>query len=155
LIGERLAQVPSAAWSRGRWLIALGVLFCVLFLVRLGVSAGLDPLALDFGAGAFGDKHVPAAWITFAVIWKYVLVALLLMLAFLRGTPRAVAERITLGMVAIGLCRAAVLLGMMQCSQGSFWTAMRVMSDLPFALLFALSAALLLPWATREPLSVG
>lgn len=150
LLGERLAQVPNAAWSAGRSLIALGVLFCLLFLVRLGVSAGLDPLALDFGAGAFGDKNVPAAWITFAVIWKHVLVTLLLMLAFLRGVPRAVAERLTLGIVAIGVCRAAVLLGMMQCSQGSFWTSMRVMSDLPFALLFAVSAALLLPLAARR-----
>lgn len=155
LLGERLRALPEAAWTRGRWLLATGILFCALFLVRIGMSAGLDPLALDFGAGAFGDKHVPAWWITVAVIWKYVVVALILMLAFLRGAPRAVAERVVLLLVAIGVCRAAVLLGMMQCSQGSFWTAMRVMSDLPFALLFAVSAAIFMVWVPKASHAAG
>jgi hypothetical protein len=149
LLGERFGAVSREGWSRGRWLCALGVLFCVMFLVRLGMSAGLDALSLDFGAGAFGDKHVSASWITFAVIWKYVLVMIALMLAALRGVPRHIAERTIVALVALSVCRAAILLGMMQCSQGSFWTAMRVMSDLPFALLFAVAAALALPWTTR------
>jgi hypothetical protein len=127
----------------------VGVLFCVMFLVRLGMSAGLDALSLDFAAGAFGDKQVSASWITFAVIWKYVLVMLALIIAALRGVPCDVADRSVVALVALSVCRAAILLGMMQCSQGSFWTAMRVMSDLPFALLFAVTAALALPWTTR------
>jgi hypothetical protein len=80
------------------------------------------------------------------VIWKYSLVSLLLMFAALRGVPRHVADRAVAALVAIGVTRAAVLLGMMQCSRGSFWTTMRVMSDLPFALLFAVVAGLALPW---------
>lgn len=147
LLGERFAGVPHDGWTRGRWLIALGVLFCVIFLVRLGISQGLDVLSLDFGAGAFGDRHVPAWWVAFAVIWKYVLVTLLLLFAVLRGLPPHVAQRTAVALIAIGVTRAAVLLGMMQCSQGSFWTTMRVLSDLPFALLFAVAAALALPWA--------
>ena len=149
LLGERFGAVSAKGWSRGRFLCAVGVVFCVMFLVRLGMSAGLDALSLDFAAGAFGDKHVSASWITFAVIWKYVLVAVLLMLTALRGVTRDIAERCVVALIALGVCRAAILLGMMQCSQGSFWTAMRVMSDLPFALLFAVAAALTLPWTTR------
>jgi hypothetical protein len=145
LLGERFASVPTESWGRGRWLIAVGVIFCVMFLVRLGISMGLDALGLDFGAGAFGDRHVPAWWITFAVIWKCVLVTVLLVFGVLRGMPAAVAHRTVLALMAIGVTRAAVLLGMMQCSQGSFWTTMRVMSDLPFALLFAVAVALVLP----------
>jgi hypothetical protein len=145
LLGERFASVPAEAWGRGRWLIAVGVVFCVMFLVRLGISMGLDALSLDFSAGAFGDRHVPAWWISVAVIWKYVLVTVLLVLSAMRGLPAAVAQRTVMALVAIGVTRAAVLLGMMQCSQGSFWTTMRVMSDLPFALLFAVAVALLLP----------
>jgi hypothetical protein len=155
LLGARFAQLDEASWSRGRVLIATGILFCLIFLVRIGVSAGLDPLALDFGAGAFGDKNVPATWITFAVIWKHVLVTLLLVIAFLGHTPRRVREVTVVSLVAICLCRAAILLGMMQCAQGSFWTSMRVISDLPFALLFAVTAALALPWARRPTISAG
>jgi hypothetical protein len=150
LLGERLAEVPNAAWTRGRWLLSAGVLFALMFLVRLGMSAGLDVLGLDFGAGAFGDKYVSATWITFALLWKYLLVAVLLMLALLRGVPRWVAERCVVALVVVCVCRAAVLVGMMQCAQGSFWTAMRVLSDLPFALLFAVATALVLPWASQR-----
>ena len=157
LIGERFADMPRAAWNRGRGLIALGVLFCLIFLVRLGMSAGLEALSLDFGAGAFRDKNVSASWITFAVIWKYLIVVALLVIGFLRGVPRDIAESSVVGLIAISVCRAAVLLGMMQCARGSFWTSMRVMSDLPFALMFAVAAALLLPWVSarsREPFGV-
>lgn len=147
LLGERLAEMPEAAWTRGRWLVVVGVLFCLMFLVRLGVSMGLDVLSLDFGAGAFGDRHVPVWWVTFAVIWKYILVTSLVVLSVLRGMPVQVGTRTLSALVAIGVGRAAILVGMMQCSQGSFWTTMRVMSDLPFALLFAVSAALLFPLA--------
>lgn len=150
LIGERLAEVPTAAWTRGRWLLSAGILFVLMFLVRLGMSSGLDVLGLDFTAGAFGDKHVSATWITFALLWKYLLVAALLMLALLRGMPRSVAERCVVALIVVAICRAAVLVGMMQCAQGSFWTAMRVLSDLPFALLFAVAASLVLPWASRR-----
>jgi hypothetical protein len=150
LLGERLAEMPIAAWTRGRWLLSAGILFALMFLVRLGMSSGLDLLGLDFAAGAFRDKHVSATWITFALLWKYLQVAVLLMLALLRGVPGWVAERCVVALVVVGVCRAAVLVGMMQCAQGSFWTAMRVLSDLPFALLFALAAALVLPWASQR-----
>jgi hypothetical protein len=90
---------------------------------------------------------VPAWWVAFAVIWKYLLVTWLIVFAALRGMPPGVANRTVVALIAIGVTRAAVLLGMMQCSQGSFWTTMRVMSDLPFALLFAVAAALALPWS--------
>ncbi|HYQ18156.1 MAG TPA: hypothetical protein VEQ58_20420, partial [Polyangiaceae bacterium] len=147
LLHESFRGVSAAGWSRGRWLLAIGVLFCVLFLVRLGVSAGLDALSLDFAAGAFGDKHVSASWVTFAVIWKYVLISVALAVLGLSALPRALAARSAVALITICVCRAAVLLGMLQCSQGSFWTAMRVMSDLPFALLYTVSAALTLLWA--------
>ncbi|HYP87967.1 MAG TPA: alkaline phosphatase family protein [Polyangiaceae bacterium] len=147
LLSESFRGVSREAWSHGRWLIAIGVLFCVMFLVRLGVSAGLDALSLDFAAGAFDDRHVSASWITFAVIWKYVLISVALAVLALSNLPRTLAARSALALLAICACRAAVLLGMLQCSQGSFWTAMRVMSDLPFALLYTVSAALVLLWA--------
>ncbi len=146
LLGERLRQVSEAAWTRGRWLVVVGVLFCLMFLVRLGVSMGLDVLSLDFVAGAFGDRHVPVWWVTFAVIWKYVLVTTLVVLAILRGMPVQVGTRTLSALIAIGVTRAAVLIGMMQCSQGSFWTTMRVLSDLPFAVLFAVTSALIFPF---------
>jgi hypothetical protein len=155
LLGERFALLPSERWSAARVLVVSGLLFCVMFVVRLGVSNGLDPTGLDFSAGAFGDKHVPAAWITFSVIWKYVLMAVALMVVCLRGIPRPVAVQVVLLIVTIGVCRAAVLLGMMQLAPGSFWILMRVLSDLPFALLFAVSAALLLPWPQRKTNSAG
>lgn len=148
LLGQRYAQISEAAWTRGRFLLALGVLFCLMFLVRLGVSMGLDALSLDFTAGAFGDRHVPAWWVTFAVIWKYVLVTALVVLTALHHLPGRLASRALSVLTAIGLVRAAVLLGMMQCSQGSFWTTMRVMSDLPFAVLFAVTTALLFPFVS-------
>jgi hypothetical protein len=155
LLGERLGQMSEAAWTRARWLVVVGVLFCLMFLVRLGISMGLDVLSLDFGAGAFGDRHVPIWWVTFAVIWKYVLVTILVVLTILSRMPVQVGTRTLSALVAIGVGRAAVLVGMMQCSQGSFWTTMRVMSDLPFALLFAVSSALLFPLVGAVAMAQG
>jgi hypothetical protein len=155
LLGERLALLPKERWSHGRVLTVCGLLFCVMFLVRIGVSNGLNPIGMDFGAGAFGDKNVSAPWITFSLIWKYTVIAACLMVTFLRGAPRAVTAQVLLMIVAIGVCRAAVLLGMMQCAPGSVWVLMRVLSDLPFALLFAVTAALLLPWGRQKALAAG
>lgn len=134
----------------GRTLLVSGVLFALLFETRAGMSAGLDPLALDFGAGAFGDEHVPAWWITFAATWKYLCwSASRSAWPWLRGLPPEPAHVVALAVVAIGVGRAAVLLGMVQWAQGSFWTSMRVvMSDLPFALLFALVGGLTWTWAS-------
>jgi hypothetical protein len=155
LLGERLALLPVERWNHGRMLTVCGLLFCVMFLVRIGVSNGLNPIGMDFGAGAFGDKNVSATWIAFSLIWKYAVIAACLMVVFLRGAPRAVTSQVLLLIVTIGVCRAAVLLGMMQCAPGSVWVLMRVLSDLPFALLFAVTAALLLPWGRQKALAAG
>jgi hypothetical protein len=109
-------------------------------VLRLGVSGGIDPTHLDLSAGAFGDKAVSASWIMFCIIWKNLLVFTLLGALLLSSLEARLASRLARAIAVIFACRAALLLAMMQCAQGSFWTSMRVIGDLPYTMMLFVAA---------------
>ena len=137
LVGRRSARVSE---ERSRSLTLLAFWFVLAFVLRLGVSGGIDPTHLDLAAGAFGDHSVSARWIGLCLVWKNLLALTLLGLAFLAAFPARIVSQLARGFAAISACRVAVLLAMMQLAEGSFWTSMRVVGELPYTMIFFVSA---------------
>ncbi len=144
LVGRRCAHLVH---ERARFLTLLGLWFCLAFVLRVGVSGGIDPTHLDLAAGAFGDKTVAASWIGFCLVWKSLIALTVLGAAFLWAFPVTSANSFVRGFALISACRAAVLLAMMQLAQGSFWTSMRVVGELPYIMIFLASAGSV--WGVR------
>lgn len=140
LVGRRSAGLLQRSAGPGRALTLLAFWFSLAFVLRLGVSGGVDPTHLDLAAGAFGDPSVSATWIGFSVIWKNLIVFTLLGALFLSSFEASLASKLARGFAVIFACRAALLLAMMQFAQGSFWTSMRVIGELPYVMIFFASA---------------
>jgi len=142
LVGRRSAALvgDGSGVARGRVLTLLAFWFSLAFVLRLGISGGIDPTHLDLAAGSFGDPAVSARWIGFCVIWKNLIAFTLLGALFLASFEPLVASRLARGFAVIFACRAALLLAMMQFAQGSFWTSMRVIGELPYGMMFFVAA---------------
>lgn len=142
LVGRRSAPLvgDGHGLAHGRVLTLLAFWFSLAFVLRLGISGGVDPTHLDLAAGSFGDRAVSAGWIGFCVIWKNLVAFTLLSALFLSSFEPAVASRLARGFAVIFACRAALLLAMMQFSKGSFWTSMRVIGELPYVMMFFVAA---------------
>lgn len=139
LVARRSTALLEAG-SPARWLTLLAFWFVLAFVLRLGVSGGMDPTNLDMAAGAFGAKDVSLTWLTCAVIWKSFLAQVLLGLSFLAPLGARPASALARGFAVIGAVRAVALLGMLQLSNGSFWTSLRVIGDLPYTVIFLVAA---------------
>ncbi len=122
-------------------LVLVAFSFSILNLLRIGMQGNLDFGAMDFGAGGFGDPHVPAWVVGFALVHKYVAPALLLLVALLAPLPRAVADRVLTGLTVAFIGRGAALTLMLFVCGASFWTGLRVLGDWPFAMLGVAVAA--------------
>lgn len=150
LVGRRSAQAlgDGEGPRNARLLTLLAFWFTLAFVLRLGLSGGIDPTHLDLSAGSFGDRAVSAGWITFCVIWKNLIAFTLLGAALLASFEPGAVSQLVRGFAVIFACRAALLLAMMQFSQGSFWTSMRVVGDLPYTMLFFVSAGAV--WLSQQ-----
>lgn len=147
LVGRRSAALVHTSPGPARALTLLAFWFCLAFVLRLGLSGGVDPTHLDLAAGAFGDPSVSATWIGFAVIWKNLIAFTLLGALMLASFEQRLAGKLARGFAVMFACRAPLLLAMMQFSQGSFWTSMRVIGELPYVMIFFVSAGAV--WLTR------
>lgn len=139
LVARRSAALLEAG-TLARWLTLLAFWFVLAFVLRLGVSGGMDPTNLDMAAGAFGAKDVSLTWLTCAVIWKSFIAQVLLGLSLLAPLGARPASALARGFAVIGAARAVALLGMLQLSNGSFWTSLRVIGDLPYTVIFLVAA---------------
>jgi len=156
-VAELLAAKSSQANARSpelaELLLWIGVAFGLLYVLRIGVQGSLDLGAMDWGAGGFRDPNVPAWWVGTAITYKYLAGELLVLAAMLGRFSGADRERFLKGLVVTYLGRTAMLTGMLFVCGGSFWTALRVLGDMPFALIGAFAAAFV--WCgvrLREPL---
>ena len=112
-------------------------MFCLISVQRLSLQGTQDFGGMDLGAGGFGDVNVPAALVGVILGYKYALAAALLLLAVLGPLAPAEAKATLSYLFAVFLLRATALLGMLFVAGGSYWTGLRVLGELPFALLFA------------------
>ncbi|MCA9592109.1 MAG: alkaline phosphatase family protein [Myxococcales bacterium] len=118
------------------------VAFSLLTLLRIGMQGTIDFGGMDFGAGGFGDPHVPAWVVGFALVYKYVGPALLVLVALLAPLSRKVADRVLAGLTLAFIGRGAALTLMLFICGASFWTGLRVLGDWPFGMLGAGVAAI-------------
>ncbi len=142
--GAALTPRASDAQELGAASLALAVLllFALVFLQRIGVQGSLDLGSMDWGAGGFGDPSVAPVTIGVSLGLKYALAAWLLVGCFLRHLEAPFAGRVLGALTVAFVARGALLLAMLLLAGTSFWTALRVLSELPLALLYALALAL-------------
>ena len=147
------AHTPKVASGRTRpWAVATItlVLFATVFLVRVGLQDGLDFTGIDPMAGAFGD-HDPSPWrVGACIVWKYVGTSILLGWLLLRRTGTFARDVMVLSaLLAVG--RVGVLTITLLGSRASFWSSMRLFSDLPCAAVAVIGALLGLVALSRSP----
>jgi hypothetical protein len=151
-----VAQIVAVALSRSKaderpdfaqQLALATVGFALLYVQRVGLMGAIDIGSVDWGAGGFGDPEAPAWIVGIAIAYKYVLAAVLTLSLLLGGSrTRDVTARAWLAAFS---ARAAVMILMLFVCGGSFWTALRVLGDLPFALTGVVAA--LLVWLGVRP----
>ncbi|MBI4702346.1 MAG: alkaline phosphatase family protein [Deltaproteobacteria bacterium] len=133
---------PGGAAPRHAALVGLvALLFALGFVQRVGIQLGLDFPSIDWAAGHFGDRAVSWLRIGTAIAYKHVLaLGALLFVCLLPLAPdwRRGAVR---GLLLVELGRVVSLTALLFFCRRSFWTAMRVLSDLPHALIAVAVAA--------------
>jgi hypothetical protein len=134
VVGDAVAAgspVPRQSWPVNAALV-LTLHVALAYLFRLGVQDGLDFGGMFWGAGAFNDPHVSAFTIGAALFFKYAMGVLLAGLALRPAllTGSAFFARACFAAFAL---RVLSLFAQFSLAGGSFWTAMRVIGDLPTA----------------------
>jgi hypothetical protein len=139
LVARRCAALLERS-EPARLLTMLAFWFALAFMMRLGVSGGMDPTNLDMAAGAFGDQEVSVGWLGFCVVYKTLVALTLLGVLLLSSFGRRTVSLLARGLAVISIGRVVVLLGMLQLANGSFWTSLRVIGELPYTMIFFVSA---------------
>jgi hypothetical protein len=132
------ATHASAAEERPRHAALVGLvalLFALGFVQRVGIELGLDFPSFDWTAGNFGDHHVSWLRIGTAIAFKHALARGALLFVCLLPLGRAWRVGALRGLLLVELGRVVSLTAVLFFCRRSFWTAMRVMGDLPHALI--------------------
>lgn len=142
-VGVALSRAePTPPGSMPNLLLLASFVFGLLFVQRMGVQGALDFGAMDWGVAGFGDPHVSEWLVGAALGYKYVLAELVAIGALATRLDRAEASRLAPALVVMYAARSVMLLLMLMFCGASFWTALRVLSDLPFGLTGAVAATL-------------
>jgi hypothetical protein len=128
--------------SLSQTLLVTTFLFGMAFVQRIGIQGAIDFGAMDWGAAAFGDPHVSAWIVGGALGMKYALALWLVIGAFTSELGPRAAESVLQAVFVAFSARATVLALMFLTSGASFWTGLRVLGDLPFAMLWTVGAGL-------------
>lgn len=144
---------PQLGSASGRPFVAVALvtfLFSLGVLTRIGIENGLDFTQLDWGAAAFRDPNASIVRIGAALVWKHAFTraaGIYLLFAALPPPLRMMTAR---GLVAAEAFRAAVLVVVLYACGDSFWTALRVIGDLPHAFIGMVVAAAALVVCARS-----
>lgn len=123
-------------------LLIVTFLFAWGFLQRVGVQTGVDFTWFDWGAGAFRDRGASLARIGAALVYKHAFVRAAIVYAVLSALSPSLRAWTARGLLVAETLRTALLAVMLYVCGGSFWTALRVIGDLPHAITAASVAAL-------------
>lgn len=144
IIGAQLVRLSRDDLSRGDFILSLLIGFGLMFALRMGQQDGLDFGGMDWGAAAFNDPHVSATLVGVALVYKYAVGAAMVAYALSsRLAPRAELRLLT-GLCLCLIFRVISLSGMFFFAGGSFWTALRVLGDLPSTAAMAFGSIVLL-----------
>lgn len=132
---DRAKRAPaSVSWVHA-CAVDVGFLFALLLLLRIGLQGGLQLETLDLTVGTFGDAALPHWLSALLLTYKFLIPQVLLMALYLRHQPMESRPRVLSGLGVAHLVRVACLLSMLFFCGQSYWTAFRVVADLPLALL--------------------
>jgi hypothetical protein len=104
-------------------------------LVRFGLAGGIQLINLDFSVGTFGDIAVPRWLSGVCLVYKFWAVEFTLIGLFLRHLPGVELRALVCGLGTAQLARVVALLVMLFVCGESYWTAFRVIADLPLAMV--------------------
>lgn len=117
-------------------------LFAWGFVQRVGVQTGVDFTSFDWGAGAFRDRGASLARIGAALVYKHAFVRAAIVYALFEALSPSLRAWTARGLLAAETLRTALLAVMLYVCGSSFWTALRVIGDLPHAITATSVAAL-------------
>jgi hypothetical protein len=142
VVGRSLTRTTASRRELGvaERLLLLAFIFGAIYVQRIGITGALDFGSMDWGAAGFRDPHVPAVVVGVALGYKYLLGALLLIGTIVPRLDRSPRQTLLGDLVVTFSARTVVLLLMLFTCGTSFWTALRVVGDLPFPLIAALAA---------------
>ena len=146
--GNAAAHIPRIVWLAGH----VTLLFALGMLLRIGLQGGLQLETLDLTVGTFGDAALPL-WLSGACLsYKFLAAELLMLGIYLRHFPPVDWAPLLLGLAMAYLARVLSLLLMLFVCGGSYWTAFRVVADLPFAVVGLVGVGLVGgAWLLRQP----
>jgi hypothetical protein len=151
VVGERLAATSRGV---GKNLVAVALVtilgFALCFLVRVGMQDGVEFGGIDWGAGAFRDPFVSPWLIGTALVAKYALAAFLVGFCLSSSLDPAQRSIVCRGLSLCFIARTLALAAMFFVAGNSFWTALRVLGDLPSALAMGLGSIVLLIWTDLD-----
>jgi hypothetical protein len=141
-VGHALAPRLRGA-PRPFVVVALVMLtFSLAFIGRVGLENGIDFMQLDWGAGAFRATSPSVARITAALVWKHAFAILAMVYALVSALPAEVRLPTVRGLVVSEAFRAGFLAVVLSVCGESFWTGLRVIGDLPHALIAMFASSL-------------
>lgn len=144
IFGTRLAERPKPEISRADLIMTLLFGFSLMFALRMGLQDGLEFGGMDWGAAAFNDPSISAFVVGTALVYKYAMGALLVAYALGARLLHDSERRILIGLSLCMLLRSVALAAMFFVAGNSYWTALRVLGDLPTAVSMALGCVMLL-----------
>lgn len=149
-VAHALAERPGGVTRPFLVLLSVTFAFSLVYIVRIGVENGIDFMQLDWGAGAFRDPDASVRRIGLAIIWKHAFAVAAVVYALLSALPAELRVAVARGLVAAEALRAGFLAVVLSSCGDSFWTALRVIGDLPHPLVAMVVASVALVVVTRR-----
>ena len=141
-LGRDLDREPAGPAVRPSLVIFIVTfLFGWTYIQRIGIQLGLDFTQLDWGAGAFREAGVSPLRIGVALVYKHAFARAAVLYAVLPALSPAYRRWAAQGLLLAELLRAATLVAMLYFCRHSFWTVLRVLGDIPHAMLAVVVAA--------------
>jgi hypothetical protein len=156
VVGERIASRSPTERNRvsaAEVMVQSLFVFGLAYALRMGLQDGLEFGGMDWRAGAFADPHVSATVVGVALVYKYALGLALVLVAFVGRWSLAHELPLIVAVVACFVVRALALALMLFIAGNSYWTALRVIGDLPTAMAMGLGALLALALVVFRPRS--
>lgn len=123
-------------------IVVVTFLFGWTFVQRVGIVLGIDFMQLDWGAGAFRDPSASLIRIGIALVTKHALARAALLYAVLSVLAPSLRGWSARGLLAAEAIRVGLLVVVLTVCGESFWTSLRVIGDLPHALIGLVVAAI-------------
>jgi hypothetical protein len=143
IVGGRLSR-RGRELSRSDLVLSLLFGFSLMFALRMALQDGLEFGGMDWGAAGFNDRSVSDIVVGAALVYKHGMCAWLIAYALGAQLGQTSELRLMAGLACCMLGRSLALSGMFFFAGNSYWTALRVLGDMPTAAAMALGCLAIL-----------